>query len=258
MEALKCIVFKRNILLKLFCLLFAAWVGFFIPVQGAFCFNTPEKLVYDLTWAGIKAGTATLEVVNDKDTTRIISTALSNEFVSVFYPVNDRVETRIHNAKSDSGLGLPQVYRIQLSEGKRKRDKEVFFDHEKKEVTYINYLENEKKKFQIEQNTFDPLSSFYYVRMLALEVGKSVFVEIFDNRKLLNVEVQVLRKERIRTQLGTFDTIVIKPLMKSEGIFNRKGDLHIWLTDDAKRVPVKMQTQVAVGSITATLTGGNY
>jgi len=44
------------------------------------------------------------------------------------------------------------------------------------------------------------------------------------------------------------DTIVVKPLMKSEGIFNRKGDMFIWLTDDQKRTPVRMQTKVAVGS----------
>jgi hypothetical protein len=46
--------------------------------------------------------------------------------------------------------------------------------------------------------------------------------------------------------------------MKSEGIFNKKGDLYIWLTDDLKRIPVKMQTRVIVGSITATLAGGTY
>jgi hypothetical protein len=46
--------------------------------------------------------------------------------------------------------------------------------------------------------------------------------------------------------------------MKSEGIFNRKGEMLIWLTDDQKRIPVKMQTKVAVGAITATLVGGSY
>ena len=60
------------------------------------------------------------------------------------------------------------------------------------------------------------------------------------------------------TKLGSVDTIVIKPLMKSEGIFNRKGDMFIWLTDDERRLPVKMRTKVVVGSITATLVGGEY
>jgi hypothetical protein len=68
----------------------------------------------------------------------------------------------------------------------------------------------------------------------------------------------VLRKEKIKTKLGEFDTVVIKPLMKSEGIFDRKGDMYIWLTDDLRRIPVKMQSKVAVGSITATLVSGTY
>ncbi len=83
-------------------------------------------------------------------------------------------------------------------------------------------------------------------------------MDVFDSRKLWNVEVQVLRREKIKTKLGEFDTIVIKPLMKSEGIFNRKGDVYIWLTDDKKRVPVKLESKVAIGSITATLTGGTF
>lgn len=258
MKALKHIDLKRKISLELVFSSLVLIAGFFAHADCAQSFNVPEKLVYDLTWTGIKAGTATLEIINEKDSVRIISTARSNDFVSVFYPVNDRVESKIANTKAVPGVGLPQVYRIQLSEGKRRRDKEILFDHEKKEVTYINHLENEKKKFQIKHNTFDSLSSFYYVRTLVLEVGKSVFIDIFDNKKLWNVEVQVIRKEKIETVLGKFDTIVIKPLMKSEGIFNRKGDLYIWLTDDAKRIPVQMKTQVAVGSITATLTGGSY
>ena len=57
---------------------------------------------------------------------------------------------------------------------------------------------------------------------------------------------------------GEFDTVVIKPLMKSEGIFNKKGDVYIWLTDDKKRVPVKLESKVAIGSITATLAGGTF
>jgi hypothetical protein len=46
--------------------------------------------------------------------------------------------------------------------------------------------------------------------------------------------------------------------MKSEGIFYKKGDILIWLTDDEKRIPVLLKTKVVVGSITATLIGGQY
>jgi len=228
-----------------------------LPGNGS-AFNIPEKLIFDLTWTGLKAGTATLEIVNEKDRTKIISTAQSADWLSAFYMVDDRTESVLKNTPTASFIGLPENYRIKLREGRHRRDKEAIFDHANRRVAFIDHIRNEKKDYKIGENTFDPLSSFYFIRTKKYEVGKSIYVDIFDSKKLWNVEVQVLRKERIKTKLGHFDTVVIKPLMKSEGIFNRKGDMYIWLTDDPRRVPVKMQTKAAVGYITATLTGGSY
>ncbi len=235
----------------------AIWCGIF-SADAARAFSIPERLVYDLTWTGIKAGTATLEVENDGDSIRVISTASSARWVSVFYTVEDRVETVLVRGKSDIFMAQPKNYRIRIREGRHRRDKEIIFDHPRKKAVFINHLDDEKKEFTIHENVFDPLSVLYYVRTVKLEIGKPVFVDIFDSKKLWNVEVQVLRKERINSIMGDVNTIVVKPLMKSEGIFNRKGDMYIWLTDDEKRVPVRMQTKVAVGSITATLVSGAY
>jgi hypothetical protein len=230
----------------------------FIFLRNASAFTIPEKLIFDLTWTGLKAGTSTLEIINYKGQTKIISTARSDDWVSLFYKVDDRIESIMKNTQAPSLIGLPENYRIKLREGRHRRDKEVIFDHANLQAAFIDHLDSEKKTYKIQESTLDPLSGFYYIRAMNFEVGKSVYVDIFDSKKLWNVEVQVLRKEKIKTRLGEFNTVVIKPLMKSEGIFNRKGDMYIWLTDDLKRIPVKMQTKVAVGSITATLTGGSY
>ncbi|NJD54895.1 MAG: DUF3108 domain-containing protein [Nitrospirae bacterium] len=235
--------------MALFCIVLA---------RAASAFAIPERLVYDLTWTGVKAGTATLEVANDMDTIRMISTARSANWVSVFYTVEDRVETILAKGKSAIFIAQPRNYRMKIREGRHRRDKEVIYDHARKKATFIDHLDNDRKEFAINEHTFDPLSVLYYVRTLKLDVGRSVYMELFDSRKLWNVEVQVLRKERISSILGEVDTVVIKPLLKSEGIFNRKGDMLIWLTDDQKKIPVRMQTKVAVGSITATLVDGMY
>jgi hypothetical protein len=230
----------------------------FPSVSFASGLRVPEKLVYDLTWAGIKTGTATLEINNENEKTRIVSTARSADWVSVFYTVEDKIEAELSKPTHPAVPGIPRNYRVRIREGKHKRNKEVVFDSPNRRASFTDHLSGEKKEIEIRDNTLDPLSSFYYLRTLKVEVGKSVYVDILDNKKLWNVEVQVLRKERISTGLGDFDTIVIKPLLKSEGIFNKRGDMYIWLTDDEKHIPVKMQTKVAVGKVTATLTGGNY
>lgn len=217
----------------------------------------PEKLVYDLTWTGIKAGTATQEIFMDKGDTKIVSTARSADWVSVFFPVEDRIES-ILSKNPESKIGLPKKYSIKIREGKHRRDKEIHFNHAKGIAYYKDNLNGDKKELPISASTIDTLSSFYFVRTLKLEVGKPVYLTILDNKKTWTVEVQVLRKEKIKTALGTFDTIVIKPHMKSEGILDKKGEMVIWLTDDSRRLPVKMQTKVKVGSITAILVSGSF
>jgi uncharacterized protein DUF3108 len=219
--------------------------------------TVPEKLVFDLTWTGIKAGTATQEIIDQQDTVRIVSTARSADWISVFFPVEDRVESVLTKV-APPRFGLPQNFRMKVREGKHRRDREIIFDHDKGKARYIDHIGGENTEVEIREKTYDPYSSFYYVRTLPLEVGKSVFVSILDNKQLWNVEVQVLKKERLTTILGDVNTILIKPLMKSEGIFEKKGEIYIWLTDDEKRIPVKMKTKVTIGSVTATLVGGKF
>lgn len=229
-----------------------------VTLSYAAPFKIPEKFVYDLTWTGIKAGTASLEAISNGDKVKIISTAQSAQWVSVFYTVDDRIESTLSKNSSPSVIGQPVSYRMKIREGRHRRHKEVIFDHTNGRAKYIDYLNSEKKDFNIPPAVYDPISSFYYLRTLRLIAGESVYVTIFDSKKVWNVEVQVLRKEKVTLPMGTFDTIVVKPLMKSEGIFYRKGEIFIWLTDDMKHIPVKMQTKVAVGSITATLIQGYY
>lgn len=217
----------------------------------------PEKLVYDVTWTGVKAGTATQEIIEGKDSIRVVSTVRSADWISVFFPVEDRVESVLAKAHPPR-IGLPQSFRMKVREGKHRKDKEIIFEHGKGRARYIDHLNKENATVEIGERTYDTYSSFYYLRTLPLEVGKSVFVSVLDNKRLWNIEVQVMKKERIKTVLGEVNTIVINPLVKNEGMFERKGAIFIWLTDDERRIPVRMKTKVAIGSITATLVGGNY
>jgi len=221
-------------------------------------FHIPEKLVYDLKWMGIKAGTASIEIINEEDTTKIISQAHSAKFISLFYKVEDRIESTLSQGSSLSPIGQPITYRVKIREGKHRRDKEVIFDHGKGKALYFDYLNNEEEAFEVPSPVFDPVSGFYYFRTLELVIGEPVYITVFDNKKIWDVEVQVLRKETVTLPAGTFNTIVVKPLLKSEGIFSKKGEVFIWLTDDEKHIPVLVKLKVKIGSVTAVLVEGIY
>ncbi|MEW6066691.1 MAG: DUF3108 domain-containing protein [Nitrospirota bacterium] len=221
-------------------------------------FNIPERLVYDLTWGGIKVGTASLEITDDGDRLKIISKTRSAKLISVFYTVDDRIESILFKNSSFSHIGEPVNYKVMLKEGKYRRNREVIFDHINNRAKHIDYLKNKNKEYDIPPFIFDPISGFYYLRTLRLAVGKPLYLTVFDSEKVWNTEVQVLKKEKVDLPIGTFDTIVVKPLIKSEGIFYRKGEILIWLTDDMKHLPVKVETKVPIGHITAILIQADY
>jgi len=102
----------------------------------------------------------------------------------------------------------------------------------------------------------DVLSAFYFIRTQDLKVGKSLFVDNHTDKKNYPLEVKVLRKERVKVPAGTFNCVVVEPILKASGIFKQKGSLTVWLTDDEIKMPVLMKSKVIVGSISTELT--NY
>ena len=218
--------------------------------------RVPEKLVFSLSWTGIPVGIATQEIVDEGEVRRIVSTARSNDWLSTFFPVDDRTESILE--KSGPFPGKPRTFKMLFKEGSRVRDREISFNAAGRTAHYHDRKNGKQLSIALEPDTFDIYSSFYYVRHQPLEPGKSLYINVLDSKKLHRIEVRVLQRERITVPAGDFNTIKIEPMVKPVGVFEGKRGAYIWLTDDERRIPVKAQTKVTVGSVTAVLTGGNY
>lgn len=247
---------QRGFITSVYAVLMA--LAFFCPANRAAAFPIPERLEFELSYSGIKAGHAVQEALQNGTDIHIVSTARSADWLRFFFPVDDRIESYLTSGTPPLQISTPRLYKERKREGKTITDREARFDRQKLEVTTIDHRKKSEKKQAITKRTYDMLSSFYYFRTIPLQVGASHFIDIFDCKRLWNTEVKVLRREELVTPLGRFRTIVIQPLLKSEGIFARTGDMFIWLTDDNRRIPVQMKSKVIVGSITATLIGGSY
>jgi hypothetical protein len=71
-------------------------------------------------------------------------------------------------------------------------------------------------------------------------------------------KARVLKRETITTKAGEFDTFLVEPEVKEiGGVFRKSPDakLQIWITTDARRIPVRVRSKVAVGSFYMDLTG---
>ncbi len=215
-----------------------------------------EILKYDLKWIGIKAGTAKLVFVYTEKGITIKSRAQSASWVSVFYKVDDRAKSILVKKKNPDGTvkWIAKNYRLKIREGRHRRDKEVVFLYNPPRARFINHRDKEEKLFNIKDSTYDPLSGFFILRQMEIKKNSKIFLRIFDSKKLYDARIKIIGKERIKTSAGTFDTIVVEPELKSEGIFLRKGKVIIYLTDDERHIPVLLKSKVLIGSVVAELT----
>jgi hypothetical protein len=215
-------------------------------------FQAGEELTFELRWLGMSVGVATLSVgqlrrIDGHDVLPLLSLARSHGIFSTLYAVDDRVESHF-----DPQRLLPRAYRIRLQEGSYRAYREVRFDPEQQRATYSKDHQP-ASLLPTGEAVQDPLSSLYMVRALPLKVGESVYLPIFDKGKTWLTEVQVLAKEQLQLPVGTVNTLKVKPLLHTAGIFRRQGEVLIWLSDDAQHVPVQMQSHITVGSISARL-----
>jgi hypothetical protein len=218
-------------------------------------FRPGESLKFSVQYGPIHAGSAYLEVPevsnwNGHKAYLLVARAESNTFFSQFYRVRNRIESRW-----DSVGRFSLRYLENRREGGTKAVNEIVFDHDKGEAIY-----KDGEVFPIPLQVQDALSSFYFTRLQALPLGGSVVFDYHASRKSQPMEVRVLGRDRVSTPAGTFDCVVIEPVLKAGGIFKNKGRLVIWLTEDERRIPVLMRSKVAVGSISVILqkvhTGG--
>lgn len=212
-------------------------------------FGVGEKLEYSVNYGFINAGNAVMEIdtiidIRGHKCFRITSTAKSNKFFSTFYRVNDRVL---------SFIDVEGIYSLwfekHLREGNFKSDRWISF-HQDKNIA----VNNKQDTLKVPEFVQDVLSAMYYIRTQPLEVGKSILVDNHTDNKNYPLEVKILRKEKIKVDAGKFECFVVEPLLQEgAGVFQHKGKLTVWLTDDQYRLPVLMKSKIFVGSISAEL-----
>jgi hypothetical protein len=103
----------------------------------------------------------------------------------------------------------------------------------------------------------DALSCLYYLRALKLEPGMTATIPTLPGKKLYKVRVDILRRETLRLPtMGKVDTLLIQPHLEFTGIFRKTGNVFIWITDDERKIPIRMKTAIIFGSVWADLVEG--
>lgn len=215
---------------------------------GEFLATAKERLTYRISMFNLPVGSAELEAKNEQGEVRITLKVKSAPAISGIYPVDDLVETR-HIG------GNFILTRIRQQEGNFRSDRAFTLMLRDKKVFWIDRLTNRSLNETVpNSDVTDIISGLYYLRNRTLEVSRTETLHVYDSDTYADLPIEVLRRERITLPgFRKADTIVIKPVLKTEGIFKRTGDVTIWLTDDAHKVPVKVETQISLGKVTVEL-----
>jgi len=211
-------------------------------------FTKGETLNFRIKYGFIQAGTASLQVSevadrNGKTNWRLLALAQSTGFFDSMYKVRNSIESLW-----DPREHYSHHYSEDRVEGRHTTQNTITFDPEAKVARYHN-----GKMYPIPSGVQDALSAFYFTRYHALPIGGSFSFDYHASKVTQKLEVKVLGRQTVTTPAGTFNCVMIEPILKAGGIFRNKGRLVIWLTDDLRRIPVLMKSKVMIGSISVVL-----
>jgi len=222
-------------------------------------FQEGEDLLFQVRWGVVTGGYATLTVpsidqIDGKSAYHILSEARSTGMVETFYKVRDKNEAWL-----DTGSPRSLRYSKTILEGKYSVNEVVDLDQTARTFheTEIRHDKNdarEDKKGVIPANVLDVLSSLYYVRSLPLEVGKSFTLDVHSGDKTFPLLVKVNKLEKVKVKAGKYLCYRVEPVLRERGIFISKGKkLEVWLTADARHMPVLMRSEIFIGHVSAEL-----
>lgn len=227
-----------------------------------------EKLTYDVSWKGIHAGTAVLEVhdkvrYKGRECFRLRSYTRSARAVSLVYKVDDRLQTYV-----DAETLEPLRSDKRLREGSHKRDEYVVYSaadrtakyYKKKDGKFVLRRHHKNVPYGVQ----GALSSIYFLRSMKLEHGKSYDLKMLGGRCISTGRFQVTERKVLDLGgAGKFIGLRIEPkyievpgegkLEPGEGLFVASGDSEVWV-DEKTGMPLMMYVDIPLGSIRVQLT----
>jgi hypothetical protein len=224
------------------------------PAERPVPFKAGETLTYDVSWSTyVTAGTATLSVQEKRPSFGsvayyIVAEGRPSSLLSKLYTLYYKADTLL-----DAYTLLPQRGSIYSDEGGRKRMKVTRFDQNSRRAEFeVRTATIVKNELALQPFTQDALSAVYVLRAIPLKAGAKLTMPVSDSGKTYNVQLTIEGRESVKTGIGTMMAWRVKPILLGQNSAEAR-DLSLWLSDDARRLPLKLQAELAVGSFNLVL-----
>jgi hypothetical protein len=215
-----------------------------------------EVLEYNIEWRLITAGKARLEwsTTQPRPGWQVRLHVDSLGLVSKLFRVEDD-----YQASFTPGACL-QSLQLTAHEGRRNRETKITIEPESRKADYLerDLAKNqmvESKQTDVPDCIHDVIGGVYFLRTLNLEPGQTVEVPVTDGKKSVMVRVDAQQREDVRTPTGLYKTVRYEIFLFDGVLYRRPAHLHVWMTDDRRRLPVQIRVRmpITIGTITLQL-----
>ncbi len=215
----------------------------------------PEDLYhYHFGWKGIPAFDGTIQATRHDDPQpwyRFQLAGGTRRWLDFIYKMRDTMDATV-----DGTTLLPRGFTVKMRAPREKTDLTVRFDHERR-VAHATWVKNGRlKEREIPfHHASDPVTVIYLLGSLR-QPGDSASFEVVNGKANYQVGLKVVGRERVKVRAGTFDTLVIEPTLDrlDKPHYRPKfKKMTIWVTDGETRIPVKMKSEIFIGSVSGEL-----
>jgi hypothetical protein len=221
------------------------------PLAAAPAPKTGETLQYGVEWRMIRAGTVKLGYqagrAGQPNQADVYLQAVG--LVAKLYRVDDHYTVHLNDQYCSADVFF------KAEEGNRRRETRVTFDSSRSRASYLekDLVKNTVQTREVEtpKCVHDVISALLRLRGSRLDPGQSTQFPISDGKKMVYGRVEAQEREQVKTPAGTFNTIRYEANLFNDVLYSKKGRLFVWLTDDARRLPVQVRArmQFLIGTI---------
>ncbi len=218
-------------------------------------FSKGEQLDYRVSFLGITVGKAITKVdaksynINSRPCFKIDAFGETTG-ISWFYKVADN-----WGAYIDTSALITHVSYRKIRENEYRKDEQVNFDHTQRKAR-VKILNKETgvyesvNEYDISENATDLVGGFIQMRFFdfkKIKLGDTVSISGFFEDTSYKLKIMYKGKETVSTRMGKIPCHIMVPIMPDNKLFNGENSITVWISDDANKIPVKIQAKMFVG-----------
>ena len=227
-------------------------------------FQRGEALEYKASYGIFNVGEGTFEIqdhiyrVNGRPCYKLDAFGWTSGFIGWLDTVDDHWYAYVDTASLLTHTGYRDII-----EGRYKKNEVTYYKFADSVISVKN-IDHETGRFKepieykVQEPTWGMLSGFLYLRSMNFDnmaKGDTVSMKAFLDDTFYNFQIIVYGRENLKTKAGTFKSIVFRPVMPDNSVFEGEDSILAWFSDDENKIPLKVSAKMFVGKAGIELTG---